>query len=67
MPRYRSEETKAKDLERQKANYTTLNCVVRKEEGEAFRAWCAAKGSNVRAELLAYVRSCIGEEKGRDA
>jgi len=61
MPRNKSPQARENDLKRQKNNFITLGCVVKRAEGEAFRAWCAARGSNVRAELLAYVRQCIGQ------
>ena len=65
MPRERkpkSDLEKLHDLERQKKNYVNLTCATKRDEAEAFRSWCAARGMSVRAALLDYVRECIREK-----
>ena len=47
------------------ANRVTLGVRVGKADGEAFRAWCAARGITVNAALSAYVADCLRE--GADA
>lgn len=41
------------------ANRATLGVRVSKADGEAFRAWCAARGQTVNAALSAYVADCL--------
>ena len=41
------------------ANRVTLGVRVGKADGEAFRAWCAARGQTVNAALSAYVADCL--------
>lgn len=41
------------------ANRVTLGVRVSKADGEAFRAWCAARGQTVNAALSAYVTECL--------
>lgn len=41
------------------ANRVTLGVRVGKADGEAFRAWCAARGITVNAALSAYVAECL--------
>lgn len=41
------------------ANRVTLGVRVGKADGEAFRAWCAARGITVNAALSAYVAGCL--------
>lgn len=41
------------------ANRETLGVRVSKATGEAFRAWCAARGQTVNAALSAYVADCL--------
>ena len=41
------------------ANRATLGVRVSKADGEAFRAWCAARGQTVNAALSAYVTECL--------
>lgn len=41
------------------ANRVTLGVRVGKADGEAFRAWCAARGITVNAALSAYVADCL--------
>ena len=43
------------------ANRVTLGVRVGKADGEAFRAWCAARGITVNAALSAYVADCLRE------
>lgn len=43
------------------ANRVTLGVRVGKADGEAFRAWCAARGITVNAALCAYVTECLRE------
>lgn len=43
------------------ANRVTLGVRVGKADGEAFRAWCAARGQTVNAALSAYVADCLRE------
>ena len=40
----------------------TLGCKVRKEEAEAFKAYCADRGKTTNAALKEYVLSCIVSE-----
>lgn len=40
-------------------NRVTLAAKVDTTTGEAFRAWCAARGITVNAALTAYVMSCL--------
>lgn len=41
------------------ANKIILAAKVSKADGEAFRAWCAARGQTVNAALSAYVAECL--------
>lgn len=41
------------------ANKIILAAKVSKATGEAFRAWCAARGQTVNAALSAYVAECL--------
>lgn len=43
------------------ANKIILAAKVGKADGEAFRAWCAARGQTVNAALSAYVADCLRE------
>ncbi len=43
----------------EQANRVTLGVRVGKADGEAFRAWCAARGQTVNAALSAYVSDCL--------
>lgn len=45
----------------EQANRVTLGVRVSKADGEAFRAWCAARGQTVNAALSAYVADCLRE------
>lgn len=45
----------------EQANRATLGVRVGKADGEAFRAWCAARGQTVNAALSAYVADCLRE------
>lgn len=46
----------------QKENIASLACRVRKEEAEAFKAYCANIGKTSNAVLREYVLDCIGEK-----
>ena len=41
------------------ANKIILAAKVGKADGEAFRAWCAARGVTVNAALASYVADCL--------
>ena len=43
----------------EQANRATLGVRVTKADGEAFRAWCAARGQTVNAALSSYVADCL--------
>lgn len=43
----------------EQANRVTLGVRLSKDDGEAFRAWCAARGQTVNAALSAYVADCL--------
>lgn len=43
----------------EQANRVTLGVRMGKADGEAFRAWCAARGITVNAALSAYVSGCL--------
>lgn len=43
----------------EQANRVTLGVRMGKADGEAFRAWCAARGITVNAALSAYVADCL--------
>lgn len=43
----------------EQANRVTLGVRVGKADGEAFRAWCAARGVTVNAALASYVADCL--------
>lgn len=45
----------------EQANRVTLGVRVGKADGEAFRAWCAARGITVNAALASYVADCLRE------
>ena len=64
MARMKSELEKLHDLERQKRTYANLTCATRRDEAEAFRRWCEARGMSVRGALLEYIRRCIREDGG---
>ena len=49
----------------EQANRVTLGVRMSKADGEAFRAWCAARGITVNAALASYVADCLrGEADG---
>lgn len=43
----------------EQANRVTLGVRLSKDDGEAFRAWCAERGQTVNAALSAYVADCL--------
>lgn len=43
----------------EQANRVTLGVRMGKADGEAFRAWCAARGITVNAALASYVSGCL--------
>lgn len=43
----------------EQANRVTLGVRLSKDDGEAFRAWCADRGQTVNAALSAYVADCL--------
>ena len=43
----------------EQANRVTLGVRLSKADGEAFRAWCAARGQTVNAALSSYVADCL--------
>lgn len=43
----------------EQANRVTLGVRMGKADGEAFRAWCAARGQTVNAALASYVADCL--------
>lgn len=43
----------------EQANRVTLGVRMGKADGEAFRAWCVARGITVNAALSAYVAECL--------
>lgn len=43
----------------EQANRVTLGVRMGKADGEAFRAWCAARGITVNAALASYVADCL--------
>lgn len=43
----------------EQANRVTLGVRLSKADGEAFRAWCAARGMTVNAALSSYVADCL--------
>lgn len=45
----------------EQANRATLGVRVGKADGEAFRAWCSARGQTVNAALASYVADCLRE------
>ena len=45
----------------EQANRVTLGVRMGKADGDAFRAWCAARGITVNAALSAYVADCLRE------
>lgn len=49
------------------ANRATLGVRVSKADGDAFRAWCAARGQTVNAALSAYVAECLQGGTGSGA
>lgn len=42
----------------------TLGCKVRKEQAEAFKAYCAEQGKTSNTVLKEYVFECLGESGG---
>lgn len=51
----------------EQANRVTLGVRVGKADGEAFRAWCAARGITVNAALASYVADCLRGDAGGGA
>lgn len=45
----------------EQANRVTLGVRMGKADGEAFRAWCSARGQTVNAALASYVADCLRE------
>lgn len=44
-------------------NMATIGCKVKKEQAEAFKAYCSEKGKTSNAVLREYVLDCIGEKE----
>lgn len=44
-----------------KENMVTIGCKLKKDVADAFRQYCAEKGTTVNAELRDYVLQCVGE------
>lgn len=42
-----------------KLHSSVLACKVPKEKAEQFKAYCAAQGNSVHAQLLKYVDKCL--------
>lgn len=56
-----SEAQKRANQKWDKDNMMTLGCRLKKEDAEAFKAYCAAKGTTANTALRDYVLSCIGK------
>jgi len=50
----------------EQANRVTLGVRLSKADGEAFRAWCAARGLTVNAALSSYVADCLRDSASPD-
>lgn len=57
------ESRKKANLKWDKENMTTLGCKVRKEQAEAFKAYCAEQGKTSNTVLKEYVFGCIEEDE----
>ena len=57
-----SEKKKVSNARWDSVNMLTLGCRVKKEQAEAFKAYCAIPGRTSNAVLRDYVLGCIGEE-----
>jgi hypothetical protein len=57
-----SEKKKVSNARWDSVNMLTLGCRVKKEQAEAFKAYCAIQGRTSNAVLRDYVLGCIGEE-----
>lgn len=44
-------------------NMATLGCKVKKDQAEAFKAYCADQGKTANNVLKEYVLDCIGENE----
>lgn len=61
-----SEKKKASNAKWDKANMKVLACKVSAQKAEQFKAYCAAQGNSVHAQLLKYVDQCLESvEKGK--
>lgn len=57
-----SEKKKVSNARWDSVNMSTLGCRVKKEQAEAFKAYCTIQGRTSNAVLRDYVLGCIGEE-----
>ena len=55
-----SEKKKASNAKWDKENMRVLACKVSAKKADEFRAYAAAHGHSVHAQLLEYVDKCIG-------
>ena len=56
-----SEAQKRASAKYQKENIASLGCRVRKDQAEAFKAYCDRQGKSSNAVLKEFVLSCIRE------
>lgn len=61
-----SEAQKRASAKYQEKTIASLACRVKKEQAEAFKAYCAEKGTTANAVLRSYVLSCIGADDTDD-
>lgn len=58
-----SEAQKRASAKYQKENIASLACRVKKDQAEAFKAYCADQGKTANNVLKEYVLDCIGENE----
>lgn len=58
-----SEAQKRASAKYQKENIASLACRVKKDQAEAFKAYCAELGKTANNVLREYVLECIGEKE----
>ena len=59
-----SEAQKRASLKWDKENMSVLACKVKKDQAEAFKAYCDRQGKSSNAVLKEFVLSCIRETDG---
>lgn len=61
-----SESRKRANAKWDKENMITLGCKIKKEQAEAFKAYCVSLGKTSNAVLREYVLGCIEDDRAQE-